>query len=64
MHPIGTPCWIVIPSHKEARQFTVVRHLQGGYMVMNEHKNIAMQVADLHLTKEGAERECITIQSK
>ena len=56
MHPIGTPCWIVIPSYKEATQFTVVRHLKGGYMVMNEHKNIAMQVADLHLTKEGAEK--------
>jgi hypothetical protein len=54
----------VIPSHKEAAQFTVVRHLQGGYMVMNQHKNIAMQVADLHLTKEGAEREHVTIQSK
>lgn len=57
MHPIGTLCWIVIPSHKEATQFTVVRHLQGGYMVINMSKNIAMQVADLHLTKEGAERE-------
>jgi hypothetical protein len=57
MHPIGTLCWIVIPSYKEATQFTVVRHLQGGYMVINMSKNIAMQVADLHLTKEGAERE-------
>jgi hypothetical protein len=57
MHPIGAPCWIVVPGHKEASKFTVVRHISGDYMVMSEYKNIAMQVTDLHFTKEQAEHE-------